>query len=1257
MKVVATYHPSTSVLDSAKCTFGEDGSECLLVAKLNRVDVYAIRPDGLHHQTGIEIWGRVKAIRPVKTQCRTISVLVLTDHPEPELIFLSLTQSGTVLTVTERLSLFERSSRPAEFLHDVVVSPCAQYAVVSVYTARLRIVLLDAEGQYDRDIDASAMELNLLSIAFVGLNTLALLHIDYQQRLQLLARDISSSDFQLSPAASSLLPPFALPEDWFSVEEDPPRLVFVSPVEESGCDEFNGAVLVLGGRKILLYDLASEDVAARNRSKAERMDKKKRSADAEEASRAKQKEKEREKFKRKPRATVNWPWSAVAASCALDESNTKFLIGDMYGRLAMLHVDVAEGFSLTLVALGEASSPTSLTYLDNQVVYLGSHYGDSQLLRISQTPVSSLDAPTLPIPSSVPSIRPSEITAAGKRRAAHIVEGVVVNGLGSHLAELERFTNLAPTVDAVLVDIDNTGQKEIVTCSGGRNTGSLRAVRRGADFKEAAVIKGVAGVTKVWTLRRKYNDSEHTHIVVSTLNRTHLLRFEEARGSVISSLPESPSGFETSTCTISLSNIMRLTRKDSSLIYDEHSSLVVQVVPKGLLLLEYSPEAGGFVRKSELPLDKVKDRNLLPQALSGQEIVAADINASQIVLALKYGWMMQLTVMDGQFVPQRSRQFSDEISAVSCVPLSGKGFAKHTTSIAASFWKSDYVKIMRLHSLRDAASLPPDGLIAEVCRSERLPAAPRSLLLHTFITNEDDKGMYPYLLVGLVDGTVASFVYKDNTLLDMKLISVGVFPVSLHPAVVNGKGAVMACGNRGSVLAWEKGRLLHSPLMIKASDVNAAAYLNTRAYPASAVLVGVDSLVIGAVASFDKVHVRSVPLGYDSPRHIVHCPSWRAFAVACLRMVPARVSEADGEIFSSSVQLFNESTFEKIAQLNVKNSEEVTALHYLTVTLAGQVINFVCAGVTVYDCHEREPSQGRVILLQKSTGNNLSATQALAVTITANVDGCIYALTSVGNTIVAAVNSSLVVLRIEYANKSISLHKVTVWNHNYLIMTLVSRGDLLLVGDALTSVSLVKLNESQVELVARDYGSLWPTSAQLLDEKSLIGANSDYNMFAFRLQKTELQNLLEREGFYFVGDIVNKFVPGSLGLSEVSADMPLRPQQLFFTATGQIGVIVNMNEELSLHMTSLQRNLSTYFERKEGVSHSRFRAPKNNWGRSDSEASSFGFLDGDLLERFLVLAEDPRALRRVMDGQSEPEKLTITPERIQRVLERLQSMH
>jgi DNA damage-binding protein 1 len=67
--------------------------------------------------------------------------------------------------------------------------------------------------------------------------------------------------------------------------------------------------------------------------------------------------------------------------------------------------------------------------------------------------------------------------------------------------------------------------------------------------------------------------------------------------------------------------------------------------------------------------------------------------------------------------------------------------------------------------------------------------------------------------------------------------------------------------------------------------------------------------------------------------------------------------------------------------------------------------------------------------------------------------------------------------------------QAAVFNHNYLITTLVSRGDQLLVGDALTSVSLLKLKGSQIEPVAKDYGSLWPTSAEMFDDDTIIGAN------------------------------------------------------------------------------------------------------------------------------------------------------------------------
>lgn len=160
------------------------------------------------------------------------------------------------------------------------------------------------------------LELNLLSLAFVSTSaesyTLAMLHFDFQQRLQLLARDIQLNDPQLSPTPSQLLPPLPLPGKWFSIEEQAPRLIFV-PSSESSDNECEGGILVVGGRKILLYDLAASDVLEQNIRKSRRMEKKKKSRNAEEAANAKQKEKERDWRKKKARAVITWPWSEVTA--------------------------------------------------------------------------------------------------------------------------------------------------------------------------------------------------------------------------------------------------------------------------------------------------------------------------------------------------------------------------------------------------------------------------------------------------------------------------------------------------------------------------------------------------------------------------------------------------------------------------------------------------------------------------------------------------------------------------------------------------------------------------------------------------------------------------------------------------------------------------------------------------------------------------------------------------------------------------------
>lgn len=97
----------------------------------------------------------------------------------------------------------------------------------------------------------------------------------------------------------------------------------------------------------------------------------------------------------------------------------------------------------------------------------------------------------------------------------------------------------------------------------------------------------------------------------------------------------------------------------------------------------------------------------------------------------------------------------------------------------------------------------------------------------------------------------------------------------------------------------------------------------------------------------------------------------------------------------------------ELAQVTVSSDEEVTSLHHLTVTLAGISRSFVCAGVTTFDAAEQEPSQGRLILLEMSLDNNLAASKVLTICATVPVKGAVYALTSINETIIAAVNSSV----------------------------------------------------------------------------------------------------------------------------------------------------------------------------------------------------------------------------------------------------------
>jgi DNA damage-binding protein 1 len=75
------------------------------------------------------------------------------------------------------------------------------------------------------------------------------------------------------------------------------------------------------------------------------------------------------------------------------------------------------------------------------------------------------------------------------------------------------------------------------------------------------------------------------------------------------------------------------------------------------------------------------------------------------------------------------------------------------------------------------------------------------------------------------------------------------------------------------------------------------------------------------------------------------------------------------------------------------------------------------------------------------------------------------------------------------SSATFALQKVTEWNHNYFVTSLASYSDNLVAGDHISSVSVLKVVNSQLQTVSRDYGPLWPVCVEALDEKSIIGAN------------------------------------------------------------------------------------------------------------------------------------------------------------------------
>ncbi|TFY70381.1 hypothetical protein EVG20_g2619 [Dentipellis fragilis] len=1249
MKVVSTFHQPSSVAASVRCRLtGDKTLVHLVVAKTNRLEVYSARPEGLHRECTADVWGRVASLKVLPTASGRDNLILMTDHPEPKLAVLTFNVSASgegALSKLRVVDLQERSSlRHAEFFHDVVVSPSGDVALASCYAGKLKVLVFD-DGKLKQEFDVTVSEFNILSLAIISQSVdhhvIAVLHIDHHQCMQLVAHDLYISHYELSRGSSPILAPTSLSTSTFPLGEFPPALIAVPSIPstqpessdgEDDEDAFAGGVLIIGGRMILLYELSSREWQDKYRGKQKRLDKQMK--DPKTSAGAKERQKERELKRRKATASVEWPWSEVTAWCPANDDGSRYFLGDAYGRLALLSLDSLPKHGLILIPLGQASPPTSLTYITAQMLFLGSHAGDSQLLSVLQSPQSGVDAPTLSITPEVRTLPPSSLMSSNKGKGTVEVrpsEGCVIAAKGQYLEVVDTWKNIAPILDAAVVDTDNSGQPHIVTCSGMKNTGSLRVIRNGADFHEQAVVEGLAKFTHLWPIRKRYADLDVAFLLAS--DGFEISFFHLSSSDTILYADASPSGFSTASPTLTVGNIAKRTKKPGSTATSyEDSGYVIQVTATQVILLEFDEALQVYTTISKW--DPVGESTILH----------ASINASQILLAFSGGKLVVLRLDDtNQFHEIGSKKFEQEIAVISCTPVDNKPYSPYAV---VGFWDSNHVQILSLTSV--------DSYLMPVCEGVTLPALPRSVLLYNLGSDRKLKPLeyQPYLLVGLTDGTVLSYSFPNQELKDCRVTSLGAAPVMLTACGSEGKPMVFASGSRAAVLFWNNGRFQNSPVSLK--DSLSSCHLHTPYWKSCLATMTHNGLVIGSVQDLDKMHIHPIPLGLDNPRRIAHDPLGRTFGVACVHSEPSHIGE-ESQVKSKFI-IFDDITFDNLAQFECGNNEEITAIHSLQIR--DKLASYYFIGMVTYQNDETEPSAGRLVTVAatKSPASGLLTLEEVAST---SVIGCIYAMSSLDGFLAVAINSSVVIYQVT-ADEKVHVDKTSEWSHNFFVTSLASHGSSLATGDAISSVSVLDFKadrgEKGLETVARDYGPLGPVGLEMWSNTSLIGATSDCNLFSFTVQNVEARRILDRDGSYHLDDLVNKFIFSDWHAQDASQDSKMKLKTFFFTSSGRIGCIIDMEQELALHMSALQRNLSRIKEDIAGTKHIRWRAPVGGYGKTDAEAA-YGFLDGDFLEQFLTYASSSADMQKIMGGGNEAEKLDMKQGDIRHVLENLQALH
>lgn len=328
-----------------------------------------------------------------------------------------------------------------------------------------------------------------------------------------------------------------------------------------------------------------------------------------------------------------------------------------------------------------------------------------------------------------------------------------------------------------------------------------------------------------------------------------------------------------------------------------------------------------------------------------------------------------------------------------------------------------------------------------------------------------------------------------------------------------------------------------------------------------------------------------------------------------------------------ALRLLDNQTFDTLHRFQLSQHEMVCSL--MSCAFAEDPVEYFVVGTAYAIPEESEPNRGRILVLAVEEGSKLT------LVAEKEVKGAVYNLNAFNGKLLAGVNAKMILFKWGvHADGQRELQQECTHSGSILALQAVTRGDFIVVGDLMKSISLLiyKPEEGTIEERARDYNGAWISAVEVLDDDTYIGAENSFNLYTLRknsdAQSEEERNKLETVGEYHLGEFVNRFRHGSLVMCPPDSEAAQIPTLIFGTVNGVIGVLARLPHAQFTMLNSLQKSLNKVVKGTGGFLHEEWRSFSNE--RRTVESSNF--IDGDLIEHFLDLKpESQDEVARLME--------------------------